>query len=54
LKVEPWLEPRVLKDTIKLWPRSQVVGRVERPEALLPRRWTMATLIVDQFIAATG
>jgi hypothetical protein len=35
LKVEPWLEPRVLKDGIKLWPKSQFVGCVKGPDGAL-------------------
>jgi FAD-dependent urate hydroxylase len=55
LKVEPWLQPRVLDDTVKLWPNSQVATCVERPDGALAATLEGGeTLIVDQVVAATG
>jgi thioredoxin reductase len=55
LKVEPWLEPRVRKETIKLWPRSQIAGCVQEPDGELAVKLDNGeTLIVDQVMAATG
>jgi len=55
LKVEPWLEPRVVNDTVKLWPRSQLVTCIQRPDGALAATLDNGkTLIVDQVIAATG
>ncbi|HEY4405955.1 MAG TPA: NAD(P)-binding domain-containing protein [Xanthobacteraceae bacterium] len=55
LKVEPWLQPRILDDAVKLWPQSRVVTCVERPDGALAATLDNGeTLIVDQVIAATG
>lgn len=55
LKIEPWLEPRIKKDTIKLWPRTQVAACRELPDGEL--RVTLdngQALHVDDVILATG
>ena len=55
LKVEPWLKSRVLKDTIKLWPRTQVVKCDELPDGDVAVKLDHGqTLIVDHIILATG
>jgi cation diffusion facilitator CzcD-associated flavoprotein CzcO len=55
LKIEPWLEPRIHNETIKLWPRSQVAGCIEQPDgALAVKLDSGETIVVDQVIAATG
>jgi FAD-dependent urate hydroxylase len=55
LKVEPWLQPRILDDAVKLWPQSHVVTCVERPDGALAATLDNGeTLMVDQVIAATG
>jgi lysine/ornithine N-monooxygenase len=55
LKVEPWLEPRVCNDTIKLWPRCQVVGCIAEPDGGLAVKFDNGeAVVVDQVIAATG
>jgi len=55
LKVEPWLEPRVMKAAITLWPKTQVVAVGERPnDALAVRLDNGRTLTVDSIILATG
>ncbi len=55
LKVEPWLESRVMKETVKLWPNTQVVSCDERPGGdLLVKLDTGESLTVDHIILATG
>jgi cation diffusion facilitator CzcD-associated flavoprotein CzcO len=55
LKVEPWLQPRIRDDAVKLWPRSEVVACSEREDGALAATLDNGeTLIVDQVIAATG
>jgi thioredoxin reductase len=55
LKLEPWLEPRVRNETIKLWPRSKVAGCIEQSDgALAVKLDNGETIVVDQVIAATG
>jgi len=55
LKVEPWLEPRVMKAAITLWPKTQVIAVGERPnDALAVRLDNGRTLTVDSIILATG
>lgn len=55
LKLEPWLGPRINKDTIKVWPRSQVVACEEHPNGELEVKLDVgATLAVDHVILATG
>ncbi len=55
LKVEPWLKSRVLKDTIKLWPETQIVKCDELPNGDVAVKLDKGqTLIVDHIILATG
>jgi thioredoxin reductase len=55
LKVEPWLESRVMKETVKLWPNTQVVSCDELPRGdLLVRLDNGEKLNVDHIILATG
>lgn len=55
LKIEPWLEPRIRNDTIRLRPRSQLVACTARADGALAATLDNGeTLIVDQVIAATG
>jgi cation diffusion facilitator CzcD-associated flavoprotein CzcO len=55
LKVEPWLESRVLQDTITLWPGSQIVACAKEPGGdLAVRLDNGGALVVDHVIAATG
>jgi thioredoxin reductase len=55
LKVEPWLKPRLRNPTIKLWPRSQIVGCAKEPNgALAVKLDNGETLTVEHVIAATG
>jgi pyruvate/2-oxoglutarate dehydrogenase complex dihydrolipoamide dehydrogenase (E3) component len=55
LKIEPWLESRVLKDGIKLWPRCQMADCIEVPDGSLSIKLDNGeTVIADHVIAATG
>ena len=55
LKIEPWLERRVLKDTIKVWPRSRVAACAEGSNGELKVNLDNGqTIVVDQVLAATG
>jgi hypothetical protein len=55
LKLEPWLERRVLQPTIRLWPETRVDRSEERSAGDLAVRLDNGeTLIVDQVILATG
>ncbi len=55
LKVEPWLESRVLKDTVKIWPKTQVVACNELSDGALSVQLDNGeTLTVDHIILATG
>jgi lysine/ornithine N-monooxygenase len=55
LKVEPWLESRVLKETITVRPKSQIVVCAEQPGGDLAVRLDDGeTLVVDHVLAATG
>jgi cation diffusion facilitator CzcD-associated flavoprotein CzcO len=55
LKVEPWLEPRIGNDVVRIWPRTQLLRCVERPDGVLAATLDNGeTFTVDQIIAATG
>jgi thioredoxin reductase len=55
LKVEPWLERRVLHETIKLWPRTRVIEVTAEPDGELAVKLDNGQrLVVDHIIAATG
>jgi FAD-dependent urate hydroxylase len=55
LKVEPWLESRVLKETTQLWPRTQVAGCEQLPGGELAVTLDNGQLLaVDHIILATG
>jgi hypothetical protein len=55
LKIEPWLESRVMKKTITLWPRTHVARVDEGSHGALAVRLDDGTsLTVDQIILATG
>ncbi len=55
LKVEPWLESRVMKETVKLWPKTQLaVCESLRSGELAVRLDNNQTLRVDHIILATG
>ena len=55
LNVEPWLESRVMKETVTLWPRTRVVAADVIPhDALSVRLDNGRTFTVDCIILATG
>src|SRR5215831_676375 len=55
LKVEPWLEARIMNDTVKLWPRTAVSDcQVEPSGEIEVKLSSGATLLVDHIILATG
>ncbi|HYW73918.1 MAG TPA: NAD(P)-binding domain-containing protein [Pyrinomonadaceae bacterium] len=55
LKVEPWLEARIMNDTVKLWPRTEVSDcQVEPSGEIEVKLSSGATLLVDHIILATG
>jgi FAD-dependent urate hydroxylase len=55
LKVEPWLESRISKTGIKVWPRTEVVACEVKPDHEIKVRLSNGeTLLVDQIILATG
>ena len=54
LKLEPWLAERITKDTIKLFPQSQVTACKESPNGELEVSLNGSTLAVDQIVLATG
>ncbi|HET9001190.1 MAG TPA: dimethylaniline monooxygenase, partial [bacterium] len=55
LKVEPWLEPRVMKDAVTLWPKTQLAAAGLLPSgALVLKLDNGKTLTIDHVILATG
>ncbi|MGR9074135.1 MAG: NAD(P)-binding domain-containing protein [Gammaproteobacteria bacterium] len=55
LKIEPWLEQRVKKDNIKLWPNTRVISCVEASGGELAVNLDNgARLAVDHVVLATG
>jgi len=55
LKLEPWLGSRINHDTVRVWPKSQVVGCDALPAGDLDVTLdTGKKLVVDQIILATG
>src|SRR5262245_826208 len=55
LKVEPWLESRVMNDTVKLWPRTRVASCEQQHDGRLTVCLDSGqTLTVDHIILATG
>ncbi len=53
-KVEPWLESRVMRPGISLWPRTNLVSSAETGDGLAVTLDSGATLQVDHVIFATG
>ena len=55
LKIEPWLESRIMHDGIKLWPRTEVFAcNVESNDEIEVKLSNGETLLVDHIIMATG
>jgi cation diffusion facilitator CzcD-associated flavoprotein CzcO len=53
-KVEPWLERRVLRPGVTLWPRTEVAACEETPDALAVTLDSGDRLEVDHVVLATG
>jgi cation diffusion facilitator CzcD-associated flavoprotein CzcO len=54
LKVEPWLEPRLNNDRVRVLPRTEVLNCVEENGELLVTLTKGATIACDHVILATG
>ena len=55
LKLEPWLEPRLKDDRVKVWPHTELASCVEQENGeLLVTLTNGETLDVDHVILATG
>ena len=54
LKLEPWLEPRIRNDRVRVLPRTEVVECVERNGELLVTLSDGQTLVCDEIVLATG
>jgi lysine/ornithine N-monooxygenase len=55
LKVEPWLEARVMNDVVKLWPRTEMIGcNLQSGGEMEVKLSNGETLLVDHIIMATG
>jgi thioredoxin reductase len=54
LKLEPWLAARIMNESIKLFPESQVTGCKELPNRQLQVSLNGSILEVDHVILATG
>lgn len=54
LKLEPWLEPRIRNDRVKVLPRTEIVKCVERIGELLVTLSDGQTLTCDEIVLATG
>ena len=53
--MEPWLEPRLTSDRVRIWPRTEVVNCLEQDGGeLLVELTNGETLSVDKIILATG
>jgi len=53
LKIEPWLESRVMKETVTLWPKTRIAAVRESRDALSVRLDNGSTFPVDAIILAT-
>jgi hypothetical protein len=54
LKLEPWLEPRLRDERVKIWPQTQLVSCAEENGALTAVLSNGEALRVDQIVLATG
>ena len=55
LKLEPWLEPRIKNDRVKLWPHTELASCVQNETGeLLATLTNGETLNVDHIVLATG
>jgi thioredoxin reductase len=54
LNIEPWLESRLMKETVTLWPKTCIAAVHENNDALSVRLDNGRTFPVDAIILATG
>jgi cation diffusion facilitator CzcD-associated flavoprotein CzcO len=55
LKVEPWLEARIMNNVVKLWPRTELIACNVRPNGEMEVKLSNdETLLADHIIMATG
>ena len=54
LNIEPWLESRVVKETVMLWPKTRIAAVDEIHDALSVRLDNGRSFPVDAIILATG
>ena len=54
LKIEPWLEPRLADDRVKIWPRTEVINCNELDGSCRVQLSTGAVVEVDEIVLATG
>jgi cation diffusion facilitator CzcD-associated flavoprotein CzcO len=58
LKLEPWLKPRIVQDSVKIWPKSQVVSCQQLPAGEFAVRLDTGgradSVAVDHVVLATG
>jgi cation diffusion facilitator CzcD-associated flavoprotein CzcO len=54
LKLEPWLEPRITNDRVRVLPRTEIVECVERNAELFVTFSDGQTLTCDEIVLATG
>jgi FAD-dependent urate hydroxylase len=53
LQLEPWLAPRIARDEVRLWPRTEIVG-IEPGEAVTVTLSDGTRLETDHILLATG
>jgi len=54
LKIEPWLEPRLKDERVKILPETEVVSCVEKGEELVVEIGSIGPISVDKIVLATG
>ena len=55
LKLEPWLKPRIDKETVNVWPESEMSGCEETTDGALKVEFKSGeTITVDHIVLATG
>ncbi len=54
LKVEPWLEPRIMNSPVSIWPETEVTATRETPDGVDVTLSNGTRVTVDQIILATG
>lgn len=55
LKLEPWLEPRIKTDRVRIWPHTELVSCSQREDGELVIVLSNGeTIVVDEIVLATG